>query len=296
MFIKNEQGQLTILMALIVPVLFALVAFLVNYFYLVDTKMKLQVAADRAVFAGAAKLAYSMNQIAEENWAVYKAYRKVWGNFDKNSQSGNECPQRVKEMDNTQQTAWRQNIEDIVTNAYGDAIAVANSVMAANFPETDGHTAAVYDSIYGKQDDRLFEMVDDLNSDQKNDVICGIIEGVVFAPKEVKEDTQENKLKYLFLDQGFVALVGRLTAQVYPLLMKDIFGPEGITINATAAAQPYGGSMKNFALQETDTIEQARNAAAEGVEAGKPYLFRPALVPVRAVIGEMDLGDGIYAH
>lgn len=69
--------MLTGFMGVMIPVFVLLVALVLNVNALVDAKLRLQMATDRAAYAGAAKQAYVMNKIGEDNWQIHQLFLKL---------------------------------------------------------------------------------------------------------------------------------------------------------------------------------------------------------------------------
>lgn len=286
---RRERGQISVLFVLLIPVLFVLVALVVNYSVLIDSKIRLQIAADRAVFAGASKLAYIMNMVSEENWKIHRAYKDLVDNFNPNSQQSiDECKKKVKEMSGLQAEAQFGAMDELINAAYEEAENTAVSVAGANYK------GAVYTTVFGLPGERLFEIRDkgdpgysddsqEFDSEGvkiRADVVCSNIEGAVFDPSDVSDFNNDRLLSVTYGDRNYVAVIAKLSADFVPPIAANIFKP--FKIETSAAAQPYGGSIKRFGLLagETETLSEARGEAQKLIEAGKPYWFRPALVPV----------------
>jgi phage tail protein X len=235
-----------------------------------------------------------MNQIAQENWAINRAFRKVEDNFDPNSQqSTGECDQRVTEMLNTQTTAG-DKIRAMIDGAYGEASVVVNDVLAANYP------GASFTPIFGSAGEPLLDVIDigDEYGEQRRDITCSNISGFVFSPEGYESKTKAKHLRYLFMSpESFVGLAGMFEADFAALFLPGLFGKIGL--KAVSAGQPYGGSIKHFALIEKDKVEEAIGEAQGLAEDGGAYWYRPALVPLERFyerIG-MEMPDGeIYYH
>ncbi len=291
---KQSSGQVTVFIALAVPFLAALLLSVVNFGLLVDSKIRLQIAADRAVYAGAAKLSQVMNEIAKDNWAIYKSFNKVDQNADYSSWQSGECQNRVNELKNNQ-SATLASIDDLRANGYRDANIVAENVAKENYGSVN------YAPLFGEPGRPLFQIVDwgkstddeknqyDGSSDSKEliakNIICGNVSGIVFDPDDVKTNDNANILKYTYKNAEYVGLISKLSAKFNAPLLSNVFGSFNIT--ATAAAQPYGGSIKRFALlaESTSSVDEAVEQAKVLAQDGKPYWFRPALVPVTLAAG-----------
>ena len=62
---RSEGGSITVWLVGIFPLLILLFIFFVNIITLVDTKILVQGAVDRGVYAGTSYLAYVMNRVSE---------------------------------------------------------------------------------------------------------------------------------------------------------------------------------------------------------------------------------------
>lgn len=75
LFRLNQQGQISLFVALVFQVLFVFFAMVVNVGLLVHHKINLQNSADLAAYYGAAKQAESMNAISHVNYQIRQAYK-----------------------------------------------------------------------------------------------------------------------------------------------------------------------------------------------------------------------------
>jgi len=93
--VKNESGQATILIGMMMLTFVLFFAFVVNTGMLVNAKINLQNAADAAAYSGAATQARLLNQISYLNYEMRRAYKKflfryyVVGNMAQKSHPGN---------------------------------------------------------------------------------------------------------------------------------------------------------------------------------------------------------------
>lgn len=288
---RDQNGQVAIFFILIVPAIIIIFLIVVDFTVLIDSRIKLQIALDRGIFVGAAKLAYLMNRIAEENWIIRKSFLKVDKNAATRSWQAGECQNRVNELKNTQKEAL-DNIDDLIETAYSSAYEVAKDLTDINYKGSH------YESIYGKPGDLLFGLIDsgkDLGDgknqldpeDEKElirkNIVCGNIEGVVFDPNNVNASENQNILTYSLKSNDSVGLISTLSAVVRPPFIGNIFEP--VVIHAAAAAQPYGGSIKKFAFLagewEDLSIEETKTKAEEESKDGKMAVwYRPSLVPL----------------
>jgi hypothetical protein len=194
-------------------------------------------------------------------------------------------------------------MDELINIAYEEAENAATEVAKANYPQ------AVYQTVFGLPGERLFEVhdkgdpglsndskeVDDEGIEIRSDVICSNIEGMVFDPKDVSTEENDRLLELTYTNKRYAGVIADLSVDFVPPIAPDLFGT--ITLKTTAGAQPYGGSVKRFGLlaKETSTLEEARGRAQELIDAGKPYWFRPALVPVymAKAFAEMEDEDNV---
>lgn len=250
---KKEKGQIMVFAALLFPAFTALIIFAVNFGFLIFFELKLQMAADRAALAGALRLAEIMNGITEENKIINDAFLNLEKNFKSNSQQSiGECEARVAEMKNIQGEAL-QNIETMLVSAYEDANAAASEAAQGHFPDVR------YETLFGLPGDRLFSV-----GDVRKDIVCGNIKGAFVDPSNVESKNNQGLLEYLYSNREYVALACRISFDFRPPFMKGLFGDS--PIEAVSAAQPYGGSISPFILQN---------------QLGP---FEATLVPVRTVL------------
>jgi hypothetical protein len=288
---KNQQGQVSIFFILIVPALVIVFLIVVDFAVLIDSKIKLQVALDRGLFAGAARLAYLMNRVAEENWLIRKSFLKVDKNAAVKSWQAGECQNRVNELKSTQKEAL-DNIDDLIETAYSSAFDVARNLTEINYKGSH------YKPIYGKPEELLFGLIESgkNSGDGKNqldpqdkkelirkNIICGNIEGVVFDPNSVNVSENQNVLTYSMKSGEQVGLVSTLSALVKLPFIGDIFKP--VAIEVIGAAQPYGGSIKRFAFlagewEDLSLEETMARAEEESQDGERAIWYRPLLVPV----------------
>ena len=77
-FIHNGQkGSITVMIALLLPVLFLMMAMIVNVSQLVYTKIRLQTTVDACALSAAAVQAAGLNEIADLNWEMENEFKKI---------------------------------------------------------------------------------------------------------------------------------------------------------------------------------------------------------------------------
>lgn len=73
---KNEQGQLTIFLGIILIIVMGLLAFIINVGLFVKAKINLQNAVDAAAYSGAATQARQLTNIGYVNWEMRNTYKE----------------------------------------------------------------------------------------------------------------------------------------------------------------------------------------------------------------------------
>ncbi len=74
---KNIQGQVAILFALVATFMFVLLAMVIDFGHLVNTKINLQIAADTAAYSGAAWQSNLMNRISMINYRMRQDIKEL---------------------------------------------------------------------------------------------------------------------------------------------------------------------------------------------------------------------------
>jgi len=149
----NENGQLSIFIALIFQVLFVFFAMVVNIGLLVHDKINLQNAADIAAYYGAQKQAEIMNEIAHVNYQLRQDYKlltwryRVMGTLGRQGLNAPTDatlpPARQSAPGNLKDTAW-------INPSYGPespSICVANdtwSDMIQNSSQLENYCFSIY--------------------------------------------------------------------------------------------------------------------------------------------------------
>lgn len=131
---KRQRGQLVMILALIMPLLVLMLAFIVNISLLIHQKIRLQNAIDAGVYSAAASLAADLNNIADINYTIngmYQAggageYGVNWTqsmrDYEKNtSYNGEEMAQALFTKYKKDYSNLIGKINDINSNAYETA-------------------------------------------------------------------------------------------------------------------------------------------------------------------------------
>jgi len=118
MILRNNKGQMAILIALFFQILFVLFAMAINVGLVVHDKINLQSSVDLAAYYGAAKQAEILNQIAHINFQMRQAYKLFnWRYHGLSSMGRTTHP-------------WYQFQGPGVPNAFQPSVCVAHPVWA----------------------------------------------------------------------------------------------------------------------------------------------------------------------
>lgn len=227
MRILTDRGHASLFLILVLPVMLLLLVTTVRFSKIVHEKIRLQGTVDRAVYAGAAYLSEVLNQTALLNWEVHRLFRERKEEFLKNGSKKNEKEAHDQLLQTvSEQDALRAEMEDLAGAAYSRAYQIANGVFQESFPEGELELLA-RNQILLKEGPKEIFYFDRIN-------------GVVFDPTgHTRVDRKEFKLRMAFVkDPSSAAFFGGRAAIVR----------EGRSLQAVAAAEPYGGSLWNFAL------------------------------------------------
>jgi len=262
------SGSMSIALAIVAPLLVAMLALVVNVGTILFARAKLQVAVDRGVYAGAASIAHDMNRIARANWEIHSEYarREDWMNATSERSEG-EVAQRFAET-RARQSALRGRIRGINSNMYGRAVGVANNVVNANVP------SAVFDPFFDAPEEGMMSIGPD---DEHYGYISGAdIEGATYDPDSYDVEAPEAVLRFVEKNDGRTLYFGGKASSESPTpIFPSLFGGSTV-LRAVSGAQPYGGSIRSFA-QVNPMGDNPPDLIA------KQYLYRVAFVPVHTV-------------
>lgn len=276
--IGDERASATVLMMIAVPLIVGLMAMVIGIGQVAVMRARMQVAADRAAFAGASVFAHVMNRVAQENWRIDRAYRDLRRDFESDTQQDRGTARQRRSRYEAARDAALANIDSVLSGMSARAEDAAAQVFFANAPYADARIIVRNGVGYSVREDP---------SEQWADVSYYYVEGgSSFIDPESVEGGRFRVLKHLLKRPGHEAHVGvRAKAAVRPLVMPWLFGGEVVT-GATSAAQAFGGSAGRFAQKDAETIEEAQGLILDD---GSDGLYRAATVPVWTM-GEMD-GD-----
>jgi Putative Flp pilus-assembly TadE/G-like len=264
----NERGTIAALACLAIPLLAAVLLLIVDLGRLAVARARLQVAADRAAYAGAASYAASLDRIASANWRLHKASRDLARDFATQSQQNRAAAEeRISAYEAARDEALSEI--DATFDAMDDRAAhAAKSTLAANAPLSAGEAFA----------DNGVQLDADADRDRQWETASyDVITGPSWIDPESTEVGTYEALSYLTKRRGpDAAIAVSATLPVKPLLLQAAAGVP-IEVRAASAAQAFGGSVEAFALTEVETEEEAEAAIDEE---GFDGLYRAARVPL----------------
>lgn len=267
---RSELGSMSIALAIVTPLLVALLAVVVNVGMLLHARAKLQVAADRGVYAGAASIAHDMNRIARANWGIHSEYARLEDWLNGTSEpSEEEINNRFSEARARQAELFAQ-IRDINAGMFGKAVEVAGGVAAANVPGVE------FVPFFDPPEDGMMQIGGQEDDEHYGYLSGADIEGTTFDPESYDVEAPEEVLKYLEKNDGRSLFFGGwVISQSRAPIFSSLFGGAS-EIAAEAGAQPYGGSIRAFAEVNPMGDDPPDSSA-------KQYLYRVAFVPVHSV-------------
>lgn len=284
---KKCKGQAVILFMLIIPIMILMLCVCVNVSHLVRSKVRLQNATDRAVYAGAATLTHYMNKVAEENWRLnhaFKGLKKTFATFTSESS-------KTSEDEWNKYRAIRAEVEDnikyYINEAYPDACSKAESIIKANLTDAKFYTEP------GFCEQELLTLFADFEAGQEEEIKYSYTfggEGFI-APAGV-ESPGDLALRYFMRQEGTAPIVfaGWTEQDIKPFLSSNGF-KDNQRVLAAAAAQPYGGSIKEFALKESDSLEELKSA-----DEGEKNMYKTTYIPINEHLSGISGGEDVFYH
>lgn len=233
--------MITTFVALVMPILILLMAAVLNVGHVVNAKIMLQNAADRAAYAGAAKQAYIMNRMGEKNREVHGIFEKLKMDIvPNNNNEAADVAQKVKDA-NQRITAAYNEMEA------WNSIATDWANLASQSVARDNYAAAMH--IPRVLNQPMLTLRHDLESQQRQHLRSDyntMVGGQIWEP--ASHDQTENEVQsYYVKDPVFeVRWQVELTAPTPKGIMSDKFAAP--TMHAVAAAQPHGASIRDCAL------------------------------------------------
>lgn len=233
--------MLTTFAALVMPILILLMMAVVNVGHVVDAKIRLQNAADRAAYAGAAKQAYIMNEMGKQNGEIHRIFEKFKSDVGPNSSNDKGDVDAKLKSSRNQIAVIANTMQDWNRDAYGWTEKVSRDVAQANVPSVTVRVRIP------NQDMVLLKS--DYESGQSVAITAdyNVMETpVIWEPKDHNNVTN-NLFSYIVKDPATEARWQvALTQKLPDSPVTRFFNiPE---LSAVAAAQPHGGSIKACAF------------------------------------------------
>lgn len=287
------------LLLLLVPLLTIVSLFVVDVAQRVETRLSLQIAADRAAYAGAASLRNTLNDVAGMNWRIHRQFADTEYELTRRDVKRNRT-----EGENSVRTAeakillLREAMDTAVAEGYRRACEAA--VAAATRWAPGAHVVPLYGGV-------RVEAGPDGPRCVGGDPVLTFGQGADADTIDHLEEGQWPSLHYCWTTSSWfdpegsgcadaallayrmkgevvagrpdqTAFAVRLDRPVPASAMPDLF-PHRPLFHAAAAAQPYGGSIRDAGLADVATAE----AAVE------QFGYHPTLVPL-AVLRDADDG------
>ncbi|MFH0800023.1 MAG: Tad domain-containing protein [Pseudomonadota bacterium] len=262
----KERGSVAVLIMIAVPLMVVMLALAIDLGRIAVARARLEAAADRAAYVGAVVLADALNEISFQNWRIYKDWRNLVSEFGSDSQQTKATSQRRIASFKRGYDVDSENIREIQDEMPARANAYALNLLAANAPNSTGRTV-LPGGVF---------LSDSEEQEQDGHVDYSYVTGTDYLdPTSVETKSYDHK-SYLVKPKGPDATIGVLASEtIRPMLLGKFF--DHVEISASAAAQAFGGSVRNFALKATDTVSEARDQiSAEGSD----ELYHAALVPM----------------
>ncbi len=285
---KSARGQLVVLLLLLLPLCITIVVGLADMALVIVTKMRLQTTADRAARAAGKNLAELMQQLAHTNWQIHHEFTQQQKEF---TTSQEQSVQSGKDHIHKRQLAidfLRAQMDETLHTGYTQACQRALAVVVQEFPwaemvplyggarmvtQTDGRSCVA--------DRPLFSFYDDaVRTEQWPTLAFTYPKGdSAYDPADV-DQSDRALLQYRTKAEGddqqvafALRLRSRLPRGFFGGLFTDRVAPGELPRNtawleASAAAQPIGGSIEAAAFLNADS---EADLDAEIHEAGLSY-------------------------
>lgn len=264
--LRDKNGSAVTLLVMLMPLLAIAMIAIINSLYVSGEQRKLDVAANRAAFAGASVIANGLNAIAKDNWRWHEAYRNLKDELDGGSgQSDGERKERVNDY-------WKSvsdifgRMSKINAQLFENAAIASRAVLDSN-QEKDA--LVEFGPIPG--DGGLIRLRYDLNDDQLVDLKFNYVEGSDFTNPFGWAAGNTNVISHLAKDQGIEGLFYAGVVKKIPLPMMPKFFHEPLPLSSQGFAMAYGGSMADFSLTDASDIDEATNL-------GGKDLYKPVLL------------------
>lgn len=271
----SSPGSVAVLFMIAVPLMAAMLALVIEMGRIALSRSRIEAAADRAAYAGAAALAHGMNQIAAENWRLHKAWRDLDRDFRNDTQMNEQAARRRIAAYEAGYSESVARIRDLQDGMPTSARAAALGTLAANAPAASGQVFNRTEALLSADEEQS----------QGGLTGWGHVTGTIYTDPDAVEEGSYTHTKFLVKPSSPDAVVGVFAEEaIRPMLLGRLIG--GVKIRASAAAQAFGGSIGEFALKGVGSLEEAEG---ELTEDGADWLYRAALVPMWA-LGEEGQG------
>ncbi|MDO8526790.1 MAG: Tad domain-containing protein [Deltaproteobacteria bacterium] len=241
----NQQGQIVIFFVLLIPLIVLMLVTTVTFSKAVFTKMKLQGALDRGVYAGGSYLTEVLNQIALLNWDAHEKFLVLKNDFRGVSQPAEKkAKERIEKLWIEQNQLYDQ-MEMMSVSAHKTALEIASEEVRKEFPNAELHSLYTTPII----------LKDGPRVDFSFDKIRG---QTIFDPtdhQKISKTGFEARMAFVKDPSKRVAFVAEAKTA------------EGL--HAMAGAQPFAGSLFNF---------------AKSPDKNQNFLYRTAMVPVETLL------------
>ncbi|OGQ04912.1 MAG: hypothetical protein A3F82_08540 [Deltaproteobacteria bacterium RIFCSPLOWO2_12_FULL_44_12] len=222
--LKNQSGQVVIFFVLLVPIFVLALVLFTKFSRDVFTKMKLQGALDRGVYAAASYQTEVLNQTALLNRKAHDLFLQLEKEFKGISQPNDEkARERIKNLWINQNNLYDE-MDSLAKVVYERAFEIFQNEVKKDFPDVK------LSSLY-----RVSPVLwDGPKIDFSFDKVKGT---VIFDPtghQKVPKTDFEARMAFVKDPSQTIAFVGAVETK------------NGL--QAVAAAQPFGGSVWNFAL------------------------------------------------
>ena len=239
MNIKNQRGGMTILFVLWLPLFCFLLLFLGQMGRWVIARQRLQESVDKSAFAGGNVLADTLNHMALQNREVHQKYLNLRDVFRRDSKmSESKAKQEIQKILAEQNLILENQMLPLAAEAYQKAYRVASDVLRQNLSQ-----AGLVP---------LYVAPVEMKEGHWEEVKFDKIEGVVFDPSDhggvAGADFQVRMgfSKALSPVMGIVT-GGELHFKMFPGSPLEF----PVIFKAVAAAQPFAGSIWQYALNGT---------------------------------------------
>lgn len=255
---NTQRGQVAVLMMLFVPVALLLLVIVADVGLHLVTKLRMQVSADHAVLAASDVLANHMDALARDNHEIHRLFSEQKQNLEKVSQKSHR-QSGLADIRKTQKAidAIRSDMDDRLARGYREACNAAQVAVAKRTPwaSMTPLTGELHQNCTGGAP--MFRFDDDYyDTEQWAKITFHHTEGSggFIDPKSV-ESAEGTLLSYRHKEDGpdqQVAFALRVTSAAPPSFLSHIF-PQERVLEASAAAQPFGGSIYEAAFIEDIT-------------------------------------------